>query len=180
MPQSWYLYKENEKLHELEKREKLMHITKLYFNLFPGKIIAVTGSTGKTTTTNLIAEIFQCAKEDKKIHENFFFTGNDRRMDQMLTSIENAKEAAKICSINILGHLKNHLGSLDRIKKVVRINGFVQSDNGFHGQPDVLNAASDFFAEVFGEMGKHTRTAYGVLELPANATVELDAIVEVE
>jgi len=94
--------------------------------------------------------------------------------------IENAKEAAKICAINILGQLKAHLGSLDRIKRVVRINGFVQSDNGFHGQPDVLNAASDLFAEIFGEKGRHTRTSYGVLELPANATVELDAIVEVE
>jgi len=95
-------------------------------------------------------------------------------------SVEDAKEAARICAINTLGHMKVHLGSLDRIKKIVRINGFIQSDNGYHNQPEILNAASDFFAEVLGEKGVHTRTAYGVLELPVNAAVELDAVIEVE
>jgi len=94
--------------------------------------------------------------------------------------VEKAKEGAKICAVNILGQLNAHLGSLDRIKKIVRINGFVQSENGFHGQAEILNAASDLLAEIFGEKGIHTRTAYGVIELPVNATVEIDAIVEVE
>jgi len=93
---------------------------------------------------------------------------------------ETASKGAMICAINILAQLRAHLGSLDRIKKIVRINGYVQSDNGFYKQPEVLNGASDFLVEVFGEIGRHTRTAYGVYELPLNATVELDAIVEVE
>ena len=95
-------------------------------------------------------------------------------------SIESAREGAKLCVVNIMAQLKAHLGSLDRIKRFVRLNGYVQSDNGFKKQPDVLNGASDFIAEILGERGKHTRIAVGVIELPINATLELDAIVEVE
>ena len=95
-------------------------------------------------------------------------------------SIENAKEGAKLTAINIIAHLKAYLGSLDRVKQVVRLNGFVQSENGFHKQPEVLNGASEFIAEVFGDKGKHTRIAIGVFELPLNATMQIDAIVEVE
>ncbi|MCX6645593.1 MAG: RidA family protein [bacterium] len=95
-------------------------------------------------------------------------------------SIEDAREGAKLCVINILAQLKAHLGSLDRIKRFVRLNGFVQSDIGFIKQPDVLNGASDFIVEILGDKGRHTRTAIGASELPINATVELDAIVEVE
>jgi enamine deaminase RidA (YjgF/YER057c/UK114 family) len=93
---------------------------------------------------------------------------------------EEAHDAAKICAINILAQLKLHLGSLDRIKHVVRINGFVQSDHAFVNQPKVINGASDFLVEVLGEKGKHSRIAVGVSELPLNASVEIDAIVEVE
>ena len=95
-------------------------------------------------------------------------------------SIENAREGAKLTAINILAQLKAHLGSLDRVKRIVRINGFVQSENGWYKQPEVLNGASEFLAEVFGEKGKHTRIAIGVSELPLNATMQIDAIVEVE
>ncbi|MFH1675666.1 MAG: RidA family protein [bacterium] len=95
-------------------------------------------------------------------------------------SIEAARDGARLCAINILAQLKAHLGSLDRIKKIVRINGFVQSQNGFFKQPDILNGASEFLAEVLGEKGKHTRIAIGVYELPLNATMQIDAIVEVE
>ena len=94
--------------------------------------------------------------------------------------IDTAREGAKICALNILAHLKTHLGSLDRIKQFVRLNGYVQSDNGFVKQPDVLNSASDFLVEVLGEKGRHTRIAVGLIELPLNASIELDAIVEVE
>ena len=97
-----------------------------------------------------------------------------------ICDIDTAREGAKICALNILAQLKAHLGSLDRIKQIVRLNGYVQSDNGFQKQPDVLNGASDFLAEVFGEKGRHTRIAVGVLELPLNASMELDAIVEID
>jgi enamine deaminase RidA (YjgF/YER057c/UK114 family) len=95
-------------------------------------------------------------------------------------SLENAQEGAKICAVNILAQLKAHLGSLDRVKRIVRLNGYVQSDRGFVKQPDVLNGASDFLVAVFGEKGRHTRAAMGVCELPLNATLEIDAVVEVE
>ena len=95
-------------------------------------------------------------------------------------ALEKAREGARICAINILAQLKLHLGSLDRIKRFVRLNGYIQSDNGFGKQADVLNGASDFIAEVLGESGKHTRIAVGVIELPLNATMEIDAVVEVD
>lgn len=95
-------------------------------------------------------------------------------------ALDKAREGARICAINILAQLKSHLGSLDRIKRFVRLNGYIQSDNGFVKQADVLNGASDFIAEVLGESGKHTRIAVGVMELPLNATMEIDAIVEVD
>jgi len=95
------------------------------------------------------------------------------------TSVEDATEGAKLCAVNILAQLKAHLGSLDRVKKIVRLNGFVQSDNGFYNQPKVMNGASEFMVQVFGEAGKHSRTAVGAKELPMDASVEVDAIVEV-
>jgi enamine deaminase RidA (YjgF/YER057c/UK114 family) len=91
-----------------------------------------------------------------------------------------AIEGAKLCAINILAQLKAHLGSLDRIKRVVRINGFVQSERGFLNQPQVINGASEFLVAVLGDKGKHSRAAVGVAELPMDASVEIDAIVEVE
>lgn len=95
-------------------------------------------------------------------------------------TVEAAVEGARLCAVNILAQLKAHLGSLDRIKRVVRISGFVQSQNGFFGQPEVLNGASEFLAEVLGDKGKHSRIAIGVYELPLNGSVEIDAVVEVE
>lgn len=95
-------------------------------------------------------------------------------------TMETAVEGARLTAINIIAQLKAHLGSLDRVKRVVRINGYVQSANGFFKQPDVLNGASEFIAEVFGDAGRHTRIAIGVYELPLNAAMQIDAIVEVE
>jgi enamine deaminase RidA (YjgF/YER057c/UK114 family) len=97
-----------------------------------------------------------------------------------VVSVDEATQAARLCAINILAQLKAHLGSLDRVKKVVRINGFIQSDIGFYNHPKVLNGASEFLVEVFGESGKHSRVVAGAKELPMNATIEIDAIVEVE
>ncbi|MFY9301207.1 MAG: RidA family protein [Candidatus Nitrosotenuis sp.] len=93
-------------------------------------------------------------------------------------SIEDAQKAAKICAINILAQLKASLGSLDRITRIVRISGFVNSAPDFAEQPKIINAASDFFFEIFGEKAKHTRIAVGVASLPLGSTVEIDAIVE--
>ena len=94
-------------------------------------------------------------------------------------SLESARDAAKICIINGLAQLKANLGSLDKIRKFVRISGFVNSSPNFTEQPKVINAASDLLVEIFGDIAKHSRIAVGVTSLPLNSTVEIDMIVEV-
>jgi enamine deaminase RidA (YjgF/YER057c/UK114 family) len=93
-------------------------------------------------------------------------------------SIEEAREAAKLCGINILAQLKANLGSLDRITKIVRVSGFVNCTPEFSEHPKIINSASDMFFEIFGEKGKHSRIAVGVASLPLNSTVEIDMTVE--
>lgn len=93
-------------------------------------------------------------------------------------SIEEAQAAAKICAINLLAQLKANLGNLDRITKIVRVSGFVNSTAEFSEQPKIINAASDLFYEIFGEKGKHSRIAVGVTSLPLGSTVEIDMTVE--
>ena len=94
-------------------------------------------------------------------------------------SIENAQKAAKLCTINALAQLKAELGSLDKIQKIIKVSGYVNSEQNFSEHPKVINAASDFLYEVFGEKGKHTRIAIGVNSLPLDSSVELDMIVEI-
>jgi enamine deaminase RidA (YjgF/YER057c/UK114 family) len=94
-------------------------------------------------------------------------------------SIEQAQVAARVCAINALAQLKSKLGNLDRISKIVRVSGFVNSTPEFTEQSKVINAASDLLYDVFGEKGQHTRIAVGVASLPLGSTVELDMIVEI-
>ena len=94
-------------------------------------------------------------------------------------SLEQAQKAAKLCAINALAQLKTELGSLDKISKILRVSGFVNSESDFTGQPKVINAASDFLFEIFGDKGKHSRIAVGVASLPLGSTVEIDMIVEI-
>lgn len=92
---------------------------------------------------------------------------------------EQGRDAAKLCAINALAQIKACIGSLDRVTRIVRLEGYVNSAPGFQGQPHVLNAASEFFVQVLGEAGRHTRIALGVNELPLNAAVELSVWAEV-
>ena len=94
-------------------------------------------------------------------------------------SVENAQEAAKLCIINGLAQLNTHFGTLENIKKIIRISGFVNSTSDFSEQPKIINHASDLLFEIFGDSGKHSRVAVGVSSLPLNSTVEIDMIVEV-
>ncbi len=94
-------------------------------------------------------------------------------------NIEIAKESARICAINILAQIKKELGDLQKISKIVRLNGFVNSIPEFTQHPKVINAASDLFYEIFGESGKHSRIAVGVSSLPLNAMTEIDAVIEI-
>lgn len=94
-------------------------------------------------------------------------------------SVEQGQEAARLCTINILGVLKEHLGDLDRVKRIVKLLAFVNSTSDFHMQPQVINGASDLLVEVFGENGIHARSAIGTNVLPSNMPVEIEMIVEI-
>ena len=94
-------------------------------------------------------------------------------------SIEEAQKAAKLCIINALAQIKNEVGSLDKISKIVRVSGFVNSTPEFTEQPKIINAASDLLFEIFGVKGQHSRIAIGVASLPLNSCVEIDVIVEI-
>lgn len=91
-----------------------------------------------------------------------------------------AYEASKICALNCLSVIKAQLGSLDRIKQIIKVTVFVSSAPGFNKQPQVANGASEFLFQLFGEAGQHTRSAVGVNELPLDAVVEVEMIVQVE
>ena len=94
-------------------------------------------------------------------------------------SIEQGQEAARICAINLLAQVKGALGDLDRIKRCVRLGGFINSDPKFAQLPVVMNGASDLMVQIFGDAGRHARTTVGVAELPGDATVEVEALFEV-
>lgn len=91
---------------------------------------------------------------------------------------DRAKELARQCGLNALAAVHSLVG-IDSVVKVVKVVGFVASAPGFDGQPGVINGASELFGEVFGEAGAHARSAVGVSELPRNAPVEVEVIVEV-
>ncbi|AEF38717.1 RidA family protein [Hoyosella subflava] len=91
---------------------------------------------------------------------------------------EEAKEMARICGLNALAAIDALVG-LDAVERVVKVVGFVASGPGFTGQPQVVNGASELLGEVFGEAGKHARSAVGVAELPLDAPVEVEMIVQV-
>jgi enamine deaminase RidA (YjgF/YER057c/UK114 family) len=94
-------------------------------------------------------------------------------------TIDEGKKAAELCVINCLIQLKSALGDLERIKKIVRLSGFVNCDASFMDHAAVVNGASDFLVQVFGESGKHARSAVGAISLPKNSSTEIDMIVEV-
>ena len=87
--------------------------------------------------------------------------------------------AARRCGVMLLAQLKKALGSLDRVERVIKLGVFVNSAPGFTDQPKVANGASDLMSEVFGEVGRHSRSAVGVAALPLGVAVEVDAIVAV-
>lgn len=95
-------------------------------------------------------------------------------------TIEEAQYAARVCALNTLAALQAYLGDLNRIKRVVKILGFVAGADDFTGQALVINGASQIFIDVFGERGKHARSAIGTNSLPLGLTVEVESIFEVE
>ncbi len=95
-------------------------------------------------------------------------------------SVEEGAAAARVCAINIIAQMKKACGGdLDRMKQVVKLTGFVNSTPDFPDHPKVINGASELLADVFGEAGRHTRSAFGVANLPFGVAVEIEAIFEI-
>jgi enamine deaminase RidA (YjgF/YER057c/UK114 family) len=117
-----------------------------------------------------------------------YLSGQDCRINNVLMyegklgrelTIEQGQEAARQVIINCLGVLKAYLGDLDRVVKIVKMLGFVNSAPGFGDQPYVMNGASDLLFDVFGEKGRHARSAIGTSDLPFHTPVEIELIVEI-
>src|ERR1700686_2532081 len=94
-------------------------------------------------------------------------------------SVEDGQNAARVCAINLLAQVKAGLGDLDKVTRVVRLGGFINSAPDFLDGPKVMNGASDLMVAVFGDKGRHARTTVGVASLPADAAVEVEGIFEV-
>jgi enamine deaminase RidA (YjgF/YER057c/UK114 family) len=113
--------------------------------------------------------------QDCRINGKLMYEG---KLGRELT-IEQGQAAARQTMINCLSVLKDYLGDLDRVEKIVKLLGFVNSEAGFVDQPYVINGASELLEQVFGHAGRHARSAIGTSELPWNTPVEIEMIVEV-
>ncbi|MEI6675397.1 MAG: RidA family protein [Verrucomicrobiota bacterium] len=94
-------------------------------------------------------------------------------------SIEEAKEGARMVVLNRLAVIQDAIGSLDKVKQIVSLTGFVNSAPDFYAHPQVINGASELLVEIFGDKGRHSRTALGAAALPLNVAVEINLIVEI-
>jgi len=93
-------------------------------------------------------------------------------------ALEQGYEAARLAALNCLSAVRKHLGSLNKVRRVIRVTGYVASAEGFNDQPKVVNGVSDLLVDIFGDAGKHTRVAIGVYQLPLDAPVEVDMILQ--
>ena len=93
-------------------------------------------------------------------------------------SLEQGRQAAEICALNLLAQLQKISGSLDKVKGCIKITGYVNSIDSFTDQPKIINGASDLISKIFGDIGKHTRAAVSVNSLPLGAAVEIEGIFE--
>ncbi|MEM7060164.1 MAG: RidA family protein [Pseudomonadota bacterium] len=95
-------------------------------------------------------------------------------------ALTNAIAAARLCALNVLAHVKTATGDLDRVKRVVKLTGFVNCDGTFTQHPQVINGASELMGQIFGDAGQHARAAVGSSSLPLGVVVEVEGIFEVE
>ena len=109
-------------------------------------------------------------KGGKLLHEG--------KIDSDLT-IQQGYEASRQAAINVLSVIKATIGDFNKLVRIVKVTGYVSSSSGFTSQANVINGASEFFAEVLGEEGKHARVAVGVFELPLNSPVEIEVVAEI-
>lgn len=138
----------------------------------PGAPKAVAAYISVIRTGNLVVTSGQLPWKDNQLA----FTG---KLGTDLT-VEQGYEAARLCAINALAQLKLAVNDLDKVRQIVRVEGYVHCGPGFRGHPQVLNGASDLLNAVFGERGRHTRTALGINEMPLDSPVQLVVWAEVE
>ncbi len=108
--------------------------------------------------------------------------GEDKILGKVPTDLSTleAADGARLAALNRLSVIKQEIGSLDKIVRIVQLNGFVNSEPDYTGQPQVINGASDMLVDILGERGRHSRTAVGVASLPLGVAVEISMIVEVK
>jgi enamine deaminase RidA (YjgF/YER057c/UK114 family) len=141
-------------------------------------IVLITPSSPVANYVNAVRVgnlIFLAGKGPQK-PDNSFITG---KLGKDL-SIEQGYEAARLTAIGHLAVLKKELGTLNKVKRIVKVLGMVNCTENFQDQPKVVNGYSDMMVEIFGEKGKHARSAVGMVALPFNMAVEVEAIVEIE
>ena len=141
-------------------------------------IVLVTPSSPVANYVNAVKVgnlIFLAGKGPQK-PDNSFITG---KIGKDLT-IEQGYEAARLTAIGHLAVLKHELGTLNKVKRIVKVLGMVNCTENFQDQPKVVNGYSDLMVEIFGDKGKHARSAVGMIALPFNMAVEVEAVVEVE
>ena len=124
-------------------------------------------------TGNIVFTCAQAPSEDGKTPFCLGKIGDD-------VSLEKAAKAARLCALSALASVKEVVGSLDRVKRVLRVSAFLQVAPGFHNQGQIMNAYSDTLTEIFGEAGKQTRTTVGVSTMIGNQSMEIELWVEVE
>ena len=139
----------------------------------PEPAAPVANYVGCVRTGNLLFTAGQVPLKDGRFHFQGKVGGD--------IGVEQAQEAAKLCAINVIAQVKSALdGNLDRVKRVVKLVVFVTGAPEFTEHPKVANAASDLMVEVFGDKGKHARSAVGSGSLPLNVSVEVEGVFEVE
>jgi enamine deaminase RidA (YjgF/YER057c/UK114 family) len=133
---------------------------------------AIANYVGAVRTGNLVFLSGRGPRKDGKLVSN-------GKLGQDVT-VEEGYQAARLTMLNLLATLKQELGDLDRVTRVVKLLGMVNAIPTFADHPQVINGASDLLVEVFGDRGRHARAAFGVGSLPMNTSVEIEMIVEVE
>jgi enamine deaminase RidA (YjgF/YER057c/UK114 family) len=159
--------KQEEKMSKIDARLKELGIE------LPTPATPVANYVGWVRTGNLVFTSGQVPLKDGK----FEFQGKVGKD----FSVEEGAKAARLCAINVLAQVKDACGgNLDRVKRCVKVLGFVNGTPEFADQPKVINGASDLIVEIFGDRGKHARSAVGSGSLPINVAVEVEAIFELE
>ncbi len=106
--------------------------------------------------------------------------GSEGFAEEPTVSPEDAQRYAAVCAVNALAAVKSVIGDLDRITRIVKVVGFVSSDPAFTGQPGVINGASEVLGEIFGDVGRHSRSAVGVAVLPLDSPVEVEVVFAID